>query len=134
MFDKFMSYAAPIGMSIFILFVPHHAKAEKAKPKTPEQVCQALALGSIAREWSNVFSGTFDIFLKNNRCLVLLQAPAAFEGKHTIWLIDGRTGDLLSEFYGPKGSDRGLCSYRGGKFKTNPDCTLDEYFEKANQM
>jgi hypothetical protein len=28
MFEKFMSYAIPIGMSLFILFVPHHARAE----------------------------------------------------------------------------------------------------------
>ena len=50
--------------------------------------------------------------------LVFLQAPAAFEGKRAAWLIDGKTGELLSEFYGPKDSDGGLCSYRGGKFPT----------------
>ena len=81
------------------------AHAEK-KAKAPEQACQAQALASIAREWPNVLSGTFEIILKGNRCLVFLQAPAVFEGKRTAWLIDGKTGALLSEFYGPKDSDR----------------------------
>jgi hypothetical protein len=58
--------------------------------------------------------------------------PAVFEGKRTAWLIDGRTGALLSEFYGPTGSDRGLCRYRGGKFPTG-ECAWDEYLDKANQ-
>jgi hypothetical protein len=43
-------------------------------------------------------------------------------------------GDLLAEFYGPQDSERGLCSFRGGRFKTDADCTLADYFEKANQM
>jgi hypothetical protein len=91
-------------------------------------------LASIAREWSNVLHGTFEIILKGNRCLMLLQAPVVFvEGKRTAWLIDGRTGVLLSEFYGPKDSDRGLCSYRSGKFPT-AECTWNEYLDKANQM
>ena len=108
------------------------AHAEK-KAKAPEQACQAQALASIAREWPNVLSGTFEIILKGNRCLVFLQAPAVFEGKRTAWLIDGKTGALLSEFYGPKDSDRGLCSYRGGKFPT-VECTWNEYLDKADQM
>jgi hypothetical protein len=66
--------------------------------KNPEQVCQAQALASIAKEWSNVLRGNFEIVLKGNRCLVFLQAPAIFEGKRTAWLIDGKTGALLSEF------------------------------------
>jgi hypothetical protein len=109
------------------------AQAAAQKAKSPEQACQAQALASIAREWPNVLRGNFEIILKGNRCLVFLQAPAAFEGKRSAWLIDGKTGDLLSEFYGPKDSDRGLCSYRGGKFPT-AECTWDEYLEKANQM
>jgi hypothetical protein len=103
------------------------------KGKTPEQACQAQALASIGREWSNVLRGNFEITLKGNRCLVFLQAPAVFEGKRTAWLIDGKSGALLSEFYGPKDSDRGLCSYRGGKFPTE-ECTWNEYLDKANQM
>jgi hypothetical protein len=109
------------------------AQAVDKKAKTPEQACQAQALASIAREWSNVFRGNFEIILKGNRCLVSLQAPSIFEGKRTAWLIDGKTGELLSEFYGPKDSDRGLCSYRGGKFPT-AECTWKEYLDKANQM
>ena len=110
------------------------AQAAEKKAKTPEQGCQAQALASIAREWPNVLHGTFEIILKGNRCLMLLQAPAVFvEGKRTAWLIDGRTGVLLSEFYGPKDSDRGLCSYRSGKFPT-AECTWNEYLDKANQM
>jgi hypothetical protein len=108
------------------------AHAEK-KGKVPEQACQAQALASIAREWPNVLSGTFEIILKGDRCLVFLQAPAVFEGKRTAWLIDGKTGALLSEFYGPKDSNRGLCSYRGGKFPT-VECTWNEYLDKADQM
>jgi len=109
------------------------AEAAEKKVKPPEQTCQAQALASIAREWPNVLQGSFEILLKGSRCLVFLQAPAAFEGKRTAWLIDGNTGELLSEFYGPKDSDRGLCSYRGGKFPTG-ECSWNEYLDKANQM
>jgi hypothetical protein len=108
--------------------------------RTPEQACQAQALASIAEKWQNVFKGQFEIILKDNRCLVFLQAPSAVSpGKRTAWLIDGKTGELLAEFYAPttggawKDSDRGLCSYRGGKFPT-AECTWDEYLDKANQM
>jgi hypothetical protein len=107
------------------------AQAAEKKAKTPEQACQAQALASIAREWPNVLRGNFEIILKGNRCLVFLQAPAIYEGKRTAWLIDGKTGDLLSEFYAPtnggawKDGDRGLCSYRGGKFPT-AECTWNE--------
>ena len=100
--------------------------------KTPEQTCQAQALTSIAKAWPNVMSGNFEIILKANRCLVFLQAPAIYEGKRGAWLIDGKTGDLLSEFYGPENRDRGLCSYRDGKFPTKNDCTWSEYIDKAN--
>ena len=108
------------------------AQAAEQK-KNPEQVCQAQALASIAREWPNVFQGHFEIMLKGNRCLIFLQAPAVFEGKRTAFLIDGKTGALLSEFYGPQNSDRGQCSYRGGKFPTS-QCSWDEYLDKVNQM
>lgn len=109
------------------------AQAAEKKGKTPEQACQAQALASIAREWPNILHGTFEIILKGDRCLVLLQAPAVFEDKHTARLLDGKTGELLSEFYGPKNSNRGLCTYRSGKFPT-AECTWAEYLEKANQM
>jgi hypothetical protein len=112
-------------------FISSAQAVEKAR--TPEQACQAQALASIARAWPNVLRGNFEIILKGNRCLVFLQAPAAFEGKRAAWLIDGKTGELLSEFYGPKDSDGGLCSYRGGKFPT-AQCTWNEYLDKANQM
>jgi hypothetical protein len=109
------------------------AQAAERKATTPEQACQAQALAAIAKEWSNVLRGNFEIIVKGSRCLVFLQAPAIFEGKRTAWLIDGKTGGLLSEFYGPKSSDRGLCSYRGGKFPT-AECTWEEYLDKADQM
>ena len=114
------------------------AHAEK-KAKTPEQACQAQALASIAREYSNVLRGQFEIIVKGNRCLVFLQAPAISKGKRAAWLIDGKTGELLSEFYAPtsgaewEDSDRGLCSYRGGKFPTG-ECSWSEYMDKADQM
>jgi hypothetical protein len=121
-----------LATAVAAAFLSPSQAAEK-KAKTPEQACQAQALASIAREWSNVLRGNFEIILKGNRCLVFLQAPAAFEDKRTAWLIDGKTGALLSEFYGPKDSDRGLCSYRGGKFPT-AECAWNEYLDKANQM
>jgi hypothetical protein len=115
-------------------------QAAEKKAKTREQACQAQALASIAREWSNVLKGQFEIILKGNRCLVFLQANSRmFEGKRTAWLIDGKNGELLSEFYAPtqggafKDSDRGLCSYRGGKFPT-AECPWSEYLDKADQM
>ena len=109
------------------------AQAVDKKAKTPEQACQAQALASIAREWPTVLHGTFEIILRGHRCLVLLQAAAVFEDKRTARLLDGKTGVLLSEFYGPKDSNRGLCTYSGGKFPA-ADCTWKEYLEKANQM
>jgi len=48
-------------------------------------------------------------------------------------LLDGKTGVLLSEFSGPKDSNRGLCTYGDGKFPA-AECTWTEYLEKANQM
>jgi hypothetical protein len=120
---------------------PCNSQARDRTPdtKTPQQACQAQALGSVAREWPNVLRGQFEIILKGNRCLALLQSPAIYEGKRTAWLIDGKTGDLLSEFYAPtnggawKDDDRGLCSYRGGKFPSG-ECTWEEYMDKADQM
>ena len=121
-----------LATAVVVAFVsPAQAAAKKAK--TPEQACQAQALASIAREWPNVLHGTFEIILKGNRCLVLLQAPAVFEDKRAARLLDGKTGVLLSEFYGPKDSNRGLCTYRDGKFPSG-ECTWTEYLEKANQM
>ena len=96
-----------LATAVVVAFVsPAQAAAKKAK--TPEQACQAQALASIAREWPNVLHGTFEIILKGNRCLVLLQAPAVFEDKRAARLLDGKTGVLLSEFYGPKDSNRPL--------------------------
>jgi hypothetical protein len=115
------------------------AAKTRDQQKTPEQACQAQALASIARNWSNVLKGQFEIILKGDRCLVFLQAPAIFKGKRTAWLIDGKTGDLLAEFYAPttgdawKDSDRGLCSYRGGYFPTG-ECTWEEFMDKADRM
>jgi|SRR3954467_8797735 hypothetical protein len=109
------------------------ALAGENKATSPESACQAQALGSIAKAWPNVLTGNFEIILKGNRCLVFLVAPSIFEGKRTAWLIEGKNGALLSEFYGPKGSNEGLCSYRGGKFPTN-QCTWDDYMDKADQM
>jgi hypothetical protein len=121
-----------IATAAAVAFVSSAQAADK-KAKTPEQACQAQALASIAREWPTVLHGTFEIILRGHRCLVLLQAAAVFEDKRTARLLDGKTGVLLSEFYGPKDSDRGLCSYRSGKFPT-AECTWNEYLDKANQM
>ena len=76
-------------------------KSAQTAKKTPEEVCQAQALASIAGEWSNVLKGQFEIIMKGNRCLVFLQTPAIFEGKRAAWLIEGKTGELLAEFYAP---------------------------------
>ena len=115
-------------------------RTENSGAKSPEQACQAQALASIAREWPGVLKGQFEVILKDNRCLVFLQANSTmYEGKRAAWLIDGKTGDLLSEFYAPttgagwKDSDRGHCSYRGGKFPTS-ECSWSEYMDKADQM
>jgi len=114
--------------------------AAQAKDKTPQQACQAQALASIAKSWPNVLNGQFEIIVKGDRCLAFLQADSTmFQGKRAAWLVDGKTGDLLAEFYAPttggpwKDSDRGLCSYRGGRFPTG-DCTWEEYMDKTDQM
>jgi hypothetical protein len=121
-----------VATTVAVAFVST-AQAGDKKTKTPEQACQAPAFASIAREWPNVLHGTFEVILKGDRCLVLLQAPAVFEDKRTARLIDGKTGALLSEFYAPKDSNRGLCTYRSGKFPST-ECTWDEYLKNANQM
>ena len=116
------------------------AQARDRMAKTPEQACQGQALNSIAREWPGGLKGQFEIILKGKRCLVFLQADSPlFEGKRTASLIDGKTGELLAEFYAPtsggawKDSDRGNCSYRGGRFPTG-ECSWQEYMEKTDQM
>lgn len=114
-------------------------RTENSSTKPLEQACQAEALGSIAKSWPNVLRGQFETIVKGNRCLVFLQADAIYQGKRTAWLIDGKNGDLLAEFYAPtngeawKDDDRGLCSFRGGRFPTG-ECTWQEYMEKADQM
>jgi opacity protein-like surface antigen len=111
----------------------------QAAEKTPEEACQAQASVSIASKWPKVLKGQFQIIVKGNRCLVFLQAPVVIQGKRTAWLVDGNGGELLAEFTAPttgaawKDSDRGLCSYRGGKFKTG-ECTWGEYLDQADQM
>jgi len=108
------------------------APAEK-KARTAEQACQEQALASIARQWPNVVQGYFEIIIKDDRCLVFLETPGG-PGKRVSRLIDGKTGDLLAEFNGPKDTrERGLCSYRRGKFPTG-ECTWDEYLAKSEQM
>ncbi len=130
--------AAEALMAAFKDKWPCPAKAAE-QADTPTQACQAQAMASIAKGWPNVLKGQFEIITKDTRCLVFLQAPAIYEGKRTAWLIDGKTGDLLSEFYAPttgdawKDSDRGLCSFRGGKFPT-AECSWGEYMEKADRM
>jgi opacity protein-like surface antigen len=111
---KFLAAAAVAAA----LLSSAHAK----EAKTPQQACQAQALGAIVKGWPNVMSGHFEIALaKDGRCLVLLDAPAIYEGKHAVWVIEAKTGDMLSEFYGLKDSDTGLCTYRDGKFPTKND-------------
>ena len=110
----------------------------QAAEKTLEEACQAQASASITRKWPKVLKGQFEIILKGNRCLAFLQAPGVIEGKRTAWLVDGTNGELLAEFTAPttgagwKDSDRGFCSYRGGKFKTG-ECTWGEYLDQADQ-
>src|SRR5579862_7291362 len=111
----------------------------QAAENTAKEACQAQASATIARKWPKVLKGQFEITLKGNRCLAFLKAPGVIEGKRTAWLIDGENGELLAEFTAPttgtgwKDSDRGLCSYRGGKFKTG-ECTWGEYLDNADQM
>jgi Rap1a immunity proteins len=132
--------AAEALMSAFKDKWPCPPQAAEKQDNAPEQACQAQALASIASKWKNVRRGQFEVIVKGNRCLVFLQAPAIFEGKRTAWLIEGTIGDLLAEFYAPitgaelwKDSDRGPCSFRGGKFPTG-ECTWSEYMDKADQM
>jgi hypothetical protein len=117
------------------------ASAQSAEDKAA-RACQAQALGSIAKTWPGVLRGQFEIIVSDGRCLLFLRAPSfTFKGKRAAWLIEGKTGDLLAEFYGPisgdenvwKGDDRGLCSYRGGKFPTS-ECSWSEYLDKVSQM
>jgi hypothetical protein len=107
-------FATRAILEIALALAAHSAMA--AAQKTPEQACQAQALASIARECP----GGANILAKDRRCFVFLQAPSAmFPGKRAAWLIDGKTGEMLSEFYAPAGDgwtrdSRGICTYRGG--------------------
>ncbi|WP_338821625.1 hypothetical protein WDM22_26390 [Bradyrhizobium septentrionale] len=106
-----------------------------------KQSCQEQAFGSLVRNWPGVTKGQFEIIEKDQRCLLFLQADSKmFAGKRAAWLIEGRNGDLLAEFYAPiapgsawKVDDRGLCSFRGGKFPTS-NCTWADWMDKADQM
>jgi hypothetical protein len=93
------------------------SNANAGQQRTPEQACQAQALGSIAHSWPNIMQGQFQIVVKDHRCLVFLQAPAIFEGKRAAWLIDGKAGDMIAGFYAPvnpagawQDSDPGNCT------------------------
>jgi hypothetical protein len=83
----------------------------------------------------------FEIMVRGNRCLifVIVDSPM-FPGKRSAWLIEGKTGDLLAEFYAPTNhgrpwelTDRGLCQFRGGRFKTT-QCAWAEWKVLADQM
>ena len=112
--------------TVCIIAVRAPANAGPASRKSPEAVCQSQAMVHLSKML--VFEGRFEIFIRWGHCVLLLQAPAIFEGKRTVSFFDGKTGDLLAEFYGPKDSDTGLCSYRGGALPTNGDCTSKEFF------
>jgi hypothetical protein len=74
---------------------------------------------------------------------VFLQAPAIFEGKRAAWLIDGKAGDMIAEFYAPvnpagawQDSDPGNCTYRDGHHGPSgtSSCTWSEYLDQIDQM
>jgi hypothetical protein len=69
-------------------------QAAENKAKIPEQACQAQALASIRREWSNVLRRNFEIILKGNRCLVLLQAPASTPCRQHVAEVHRRAGPV----------------------------------------
>ena len=120
-----------VATAVAVAFVSTAQAADK-KTKTPEQACQAQALTSIARAWPNVLHGTFEIILKGNRCLVLLQAPAVFEDKRTARLLDGKTGVLLSSSTRRRQQPWPLHVSR----RQVPVVRVywDEYLKNANQM
>lgn len=84
----------------------------------------------------------FDIVVREGRCLLFIrQAYSPINpSKRAGWLIDGRDGDILAEFWGSskdgqpwEPNDIGLCSFRGGRFKTS-QCPWSEWQAKAAQM
>jgi hypothetical protein len=93
-----------------------------------------------AKQWLGTGQDPLEIIVKGDRCLFFVQANSKlYPGKRTAWLIEGKSGDLLAEFYapispnGPWGdNDRGLCSF-GGHFPTFT-CTWVEWRERADQM
>lgn len=84
----------------------------------------------------------FDIVVRDGRCLLFIRQKSSpiNPDKRAGWLIDGRDGDILAEFWGGANNgqpwrpdDIGLCSFRGGRFKTSM-CPWSEWQAKAAQM
>lgn len=84
----------------------------------------------------------FDIVVRGGRCLMFIRQVESpmFPGKRAGWLIDGKDGDILAEFWGKANNgqpweptDIGLCSFRGGRFKTAM-CSWSEWMARSAQM
>jgi hypothetical protein len=121
-------------VSVLLLATTAIAAPAKQKPRTVEQSCPAQALASIARKWPDVVQAYFEIIIKEDRCLVFLDTPGTFAGMRVARLIDGKTGDMLSEFDGPKDAkQRGFCRY-GDEKAAKIECTWDEYLARTKQM
>lgn len=84
----------------------------------------------------------FDIVVRDGRCLLFIRQTESpmFPGKRAGWLIDGKDGDILAEFWGRSNNgqpwqpnDMGLCSFRGGRFKTEM-CPWSVWMARSAQM
>jgi len=84
----------------------------------------------------------FDIVVRDGRCLMFIRQVESpmFPGKRAGWLIDGKDGDILAEFWGRSNNgqpwqpnDIGLCSFRGGRFKTEM-CPWSVWMARSAQM
>jgi hypothetical protein len=121
-----------------ILIVLPALFAVSLSPALARQSCVEQVAGAVVK-W-DVTKGLVEAIEKGQRCLVFLQVDSKlFPGKRAAWLIEGKNGKLLAEFCAPtdggacKDTDRGLCSFRTGRFPTS-ECAWSEWMDKASQM
>lgn len=104
--------------------------------------CHLFPQGNSTQVEATSTAEKFDIVVRNGRCLMFIRQDYSpiNPDKRAGWLIDGKDGDILAEFWGNSNNgqpwqpgDIGLCTFRGGRFKTS-QCPWSEWQAKAAQM
>lgn len=113
-----------------------------ASAQKMESRCYLFPEGKFLQVEATSSEKNFEIVVRDGRCRIFIRQTVSpiNPDKRAGWLIDGRDGDILAEFWGSSKNgqpwepgDIGLCSFRGGRFKTS-QCPWSEWQAKAAQM